>query len=332
MNYFPYKPYKQQMQGIEQIEEILELLPSSLTAVHIHRYHRQQSVQLINTQAEDIYQRTEHHDLNVLLLIEICQSISIRSTPLLLDQIENDYDSHAVVESQELRQKCCGQCDLDLPSSDWPPAIHGVYGKQTGCQGEEYVLSPRIPDRIVHCQITNPRILQGMKDQDLLAYIQPVFIDLDMNTVEPAIGAQRMDKVYAWKSMLDMGIHTSGGSDAPVVSFDAMENIYFAVTRKNISGQPQEGWIPSEKISVDEAVKLFTKNAAYASYTEDENGTIEVGKNADFVVLEKNIYEIDPDEIKATKVDMTVLGGEIVYEREVEEQRQYKKKKVRGRV
>lgn len=71
-----------------------------------------------------------------------------------------------------------------------------------------------------------------MKDQDLLAYIQPVFIDLDMNTVEPAIGAHRMDKVYAWKSMLDMGIHTSGGSDAPVVSFDAMENIYFAVTRK----------------------------------------------------------------------------------------------------
>ena len=66
-----------------------------------------------------------------------------------------------------------------------------------------------------------------MKDQDLLAYIQPVFIDLDMNTVEPAIGAHRMDKVYAWKSMLDMGIHTSGGSDAPVVSFDAMENIYF---------------------------------------------------------------------------------------------------------
>ena len=181
--------------------------------------------------------------------------------------------------------------------------------------------SPDNPLRhgIVHCQITNPRILQGMKDQNLLAYIQPVFIDLDMNTVEPAIGVQRMDKVYAWKSMLDMGIHTSGGSDAPVVSFDAMENIYFAVTRKNISGQPQEGWIPSEKISVDEAVKLFTKNAAYASYTEDENGTIEVGKNADFVVLEKNIYEIDPDEIKATKVDMTILGGEIVYEREVEE-------------
>lgn len=168
---------------------------------------------------------------------------------------------------------------------------------------------------IVHCQITNPRILRAMKENDILAYIQPVFVDLDMNTVEPAIGTHRMEGIYAWKTMLDLGIHASGGSDAPVVSFDAMENIYFAVTRKNINGEPKEGWIPSERLTVDEAVKLFTKYAAYASYTEDENGTIETGKNADFVVLEKDLYEIDPDEIKTTKVDMTILGGETVFER-----------------
>ena len=112
-----------------------------------------------------------------------------------------------------------------------------------------------------------------MKENDILAYIQPVFVDLDMNTVEPAIGTHRMEGIYAWKTMLDLGIHASGGSDAPVVSFDAMENIYFAVTRKNINGEPKEGWIPSERLTVDEAVKLFTKYAAYASYTEDENGS-----------------------------------------------------------
>ncbi len=101
---------------------------------------------------------------------------------------------------------------------------------------------------IVHCQITNPRIFAGdEKTRDLLATSSRYFIDLDMNTVEPAIGAHRMDKVYAWKSMLDTGIDTSGGSDAPA-GFDVMENIYFAVTRKNISGQPQEGWIPSENV------------------------------------------------------------------------------------
>ena len=206
--------------------------------------------------------------------------------------------------------------------------IHSPYRRNYSSSQFEYMVieaaakSPFRKDNkkgrhgIVHCQITNPRILEKMKEQDLLAYIQPVFIDLDMNTVEPAVGARRMDKIYAWKSMLDMGIHASGGSDAPVVSFDAMENIYFAVTRKNIKGQPEEGWIPSEKMSVDEAVKLFTKNAAYASYTEKENGTIETGKNADLVVLEKDIYSIDPDEIKTVKVDMTVLGGKVVFERE----------------
>ncbi len=90
-------------------------------------------------------------------------------------------------------------------------------------------------------------------------------------------------------------------------------NIYFAVTRKNIRKLPEDGWIPSEKMSVDEAVKLFTKNAAYAFYTEEENRTIELGKCADFVVAERDIYVINPDEIKDSKVDMTILGGDIVY-------------------
>ena len=175
--------------------------------------------------------------------------------------------------------------------------------------------NPKGRHGIVHAQITNPRILEAMKEHDILTYIQPVFIDLDMDIVEPQVGLHRMDKVYAWKSMLDMGIHASGGSDAPVVSFDAMENIYFAVTQKDIHGRPEEGWIPSEKMSVDEAVKLFTENAAYASYSEKENGTIETGKWADLVVLEKDIFEIDPDHIKTTKVDMTIVSGKVVYDR-----------------
>lgn len=168
---------------------------------------------------------------------------------------------------------------------------------------------------IVHAQITNPSVLQAMQKHNIMAYIQPVFVDLDMGIVEQQIGKHRMNKVYAWKSMLDMGIPVMGGSDAPVVSFNVMENIYFAVTRKNIQGQPEGGWLPTEKMSVDEAVKLFTKNAAYASYSECENGTIEIGKNADFVILERNIYEIHPNLIKDTKIDMTIVGGKIVYKR-----------------
>lgn len=175
--------------------------------------------------------------------------------------------------------------------------------------------NPKDRHGIVHAQITNQKILEAMKENQVIAYIQPVFIDLDMDVVESRIGSRRMDKVYAWKSMLDMGIPAAGGSDAPVVSFDVLENIYFAVTRKNIHGQPEEGWLPSEKLTVGQAIRLFTKDAAYASYSEDTNGTIETGKYADLVVLEKNLYQVDPDQIKDVKVEMTILNGEVIYQR-----------------
>ena len=168
---------------------------------------------------------------------------------------------------------------------------------------------------IVHAQITNQRILDKMAENDIMAYIQPVFVGYDMDIAEERIGARRMPKIYAWKTMLDMGIRACGGSDAPVESFSIMENIYFAVTRKKLCGLPENGWIPEEKMSVDEAVKLFTKYAAYASYTECENGTIEIGKNADFAVTEKDLYTISPDDIKDVKIDMTIVGGEVVYNR-----------------
>ena len=168
---------------------------------------------------------------------------------------------------------------------------------------------------IVHAQITNPEILNKMKELDVLVYIQPVFVDLDMNIVEQNVGSHRMDKVYAWKSMLDMGIHAVGGSDAPVVSFHPLENIYFAVTRQNIDGKPEEGWIPSEKMDVDEAVKLFTKYAAYASFAEEELGTIETGKWADLVVLDRDIYEIPVSEVKDAAVEMTIVAGDVVYKK-----------------
>ena len=200
-------------------------------------------------------------------------------------------------------------------------AIHCIGDRAMDMVNEAIIKSPYRKDNpknrhgIVHAQITNPRILEDMAKHDILAYVQPIFIDMDMAVVESRIGAHRMPKVYAWKSMLDMGIHASGGSDAPVVPFDVMDNIYCAVTMQNLEAQPKGGWIPSERMSVDEAVKMFTKYGAYASYTENENGTLEIGKCADFVVLDRDLYEIDPEEIRDTKVDMTILAGKTVYSR-----------------
>lgn len=175
--------------------------------------------------------------------------------------------------------------------------------------------NPKNRHGIVHCQITNRRILKRMADLDVLAYIQPVFIDFDMTIAAPLIGRRRMDGIYAWKSMLDLGIHASGGSDAPVVSFDIMENIYFAVTRSNIKGQPAGGWIPEERLTVPEAVRLFTSAPAYACYSEKELGTLEPGKLADLVILDRDIYTAGAARIKDIKVEETILGGRTVYNR-----------------
>ncbi len=167
---------------------------------------------------------------------------------------------------------------------------------------------------IVHAQFTNTEILEKMQAGDILAYIQPVFVGSDMDIAEDRVGKQRLEKAYAWKTMADMGIKTSGGSDCPVESFSILENIYYAVTRKNSKGMPGEGWLPQEKLTVDQAVRLFTINAAYPSFEENEKGSLEPGKYADMVVVDRNIYEIAPEDIKNARVTLTVMDGKIVYE------------------
>ena len=174
-------------------------------------------------------------------------------------------------------------------------------------------LSNPMRDGIVHAQILNEEILKNMKKGNITAYIQPVFIDTDMDIVEKRIGLERTKTSYIWKTMLDMGIHISGGSDAPVVSFNILENIYFAVTRKNIKGNPIQGWYPKEKLTLDEAIKLFTINATYHSFEENEKGSLELGKYADMVVLDKDIYKVSEDNIKNINVIMTIIDGNIIY-------------------
>ncbi|MBF8984378.1 amidohydrolase [Lutibacter sp. B2] len=168
---------------------------------------------------------------------------------------------------------------------------------------------------IVHCQITDETILNRMADENILAYIQPIFIDYDMHIVEDRIGVLKSKKTYNWKSMIRKGIKIAGGSDAPVVSFNIFENMYSAITRKDLSGSPHNGWLPEEKLTVDEAVRLFTIDGAYASFEEDIKGNLEIGKLADIVVLSEDIYEIEEDKIKDVEALMTIIGGKIVYEK-----------------
>ncbi len=167
---------------------------------------------------------------------------------------------------------------------------------------------------IVHCQITDEKILDGLKNEEMLAYIQPIFLDYDLHIVEDRVGKEKAKKTYNWKTMIDKGIKVSGGSDAPVVAFNVLENIYSAVTRMDLREYPQGGWLPEQKLSVEEAVRIFTINGAHASFEENIKGSLEIGKLADMVVLSEDIFTIDEERIKDASVAMTIVDGRIVYE------------------
>lgn len=165
---------------------------------------------------------------------------------------------------------------------------------------------------INHLQIVSNDLFDRMKEYGIMAFIQPVFVASDMDMVENIIGKEATDRSYIWKTMMDKGLVCCGGSDAPVENFDVLENIQIAVTRDKL-GQVTEGWYPEQKLSVDEAVRLFTIGNAYEAFEEDIRGTLEIGKNADMTVLDRDIFEIEPHEISKVSVLKTIVGGREVY-------------------
>lgn len=167
---------------------------------------------------------------------------------------------------------------------------------------------------IVHAQITTPELLERIKKNEMIIYIQPVFIASDMDMVEKLVGKKRVTKSYAWKSMKNMGIIISGGSDSPVERFDILENMQIAITRKKLGDIDREAWLPHEKLTKQDSLEIFTKNGAYASFEEKLKGTLEIGKFGDFVVLDRDIFEVEENSIKDIKILKTVVNGVVVYE------------------
>ena len=187
--------------------------------------------------------------------------------------------------------------------------MHAIEAAQLACP------KPDLRHAIVHCQITDRPLLEKFAKLNVVAHIQPAFVDDDIPIVEARVGKELTQTSYNWKTLQDSGVCIAGGSDSPVIDFSVMNGIYCAVTRKRLNGEPEGGWLPDQKLTVEEAVRAYTMGGAYASYDERVRGTIRNGKYADMVVLDRDIFEIPAEEIKDAKVEMTVLNGEIVFTR-----------------
>ena len=172
--------------------------------------------------------------------------------------------------------------------------------------------------RLVHAQVMTDRDIERAGEMNIVAEVQPFHTSDDMRWMEERIGRDRSRGAYAFRRLWDSGAIVSFGSDSPGTNasryyLNPMLGLYAAVTRKTLSGQPEGGWFPEEKLSVEEAIKAYTLNSAYASFEERMKGSITVGKLADFVVLSDNLLIMDPNHIKDVKVKATVVGGEVVY-------------------
>ena len=120
---------------------------------------------------------------------------------------------------------------------------------------------------------------------------------------------------YVWQKLIDSGARIINGTDAPVEPVDPLASFYASVSRKTLKGTPEGGYEPSQNMSRDQALKSYTINPAYGSFMEKDKSTIEVGKLADFTVFDKDIMKITEDEILETSVEMTIVGGEVKYEK-----------------
>jgi predicted amidohydrolase YtcJ len=169
--------------------------------------------------------------------------------------------------------------------------------------------------RIEHAQVVLPGDIKRYKELGIIASIQPSHCIDDMRWAEKRIG-DRVKHSYLFNSFVKEDVKIAFGTDWTVEPLDPMLGLYAAVTREFPEGGPDGGWFPDEKISLEKAIEFYTLGSAYAEFQEDVKGSIKVGKLADLVVLSKNLFKIPVKEILNTKVDLTIFGGKIIYDRE----------------
>jgi len=145
--------------------------------------------------------------------------------------------------------------------------------------------------------------------------MQPYHAIDDGRWAERRVGVERAQTTYAFRSLLDSGATVAFGSDWWVAPISPILGIYAAVTRRTLDDAHPNGWIPQQKVTVAEAVHAYTAAAAYASGEEHQKGSIEPGKLADFVVLSDDVFTVAPETIRDVQVDMTILGGDVIYSR-----------------
>lgn len=168
-------------------------------------------------------------------------------------------------------------------------------------------------DRLIHVCIMRQELVDRIEKLPVVLDLQPSFVTSDFPWAADRLGEQRLNWAYAWKKLLDRGLLCSGGSDSPIEDVDPLKGMYAAVTRR-LPGETHEGYLPEEKLTRFEAIRLYTVGSAEAICKENVRGLIKEGYDADFTVLDRDLFEGEPETFLHAQVKMTVIDGDIVYQ------------------
>jgi predicted amidohydrolase YtcJ len=169
--------------------------------------------------------------------------------------------------------------------------------------------------RIEHAQVICDGDMTRFASLGVVASMQPTHCITDKRFAEKRIGVTRCAGAYAWRCLLDAKASVAFGTDYPVEPISPLEGLYASVTRKDRTGEPGDGWFPDQKLSMEEAIKLYTLDAAYAEFMEDRKGMLKEGYLGDAVIFQEDLFALPPERIMSAKVDYTIVGGKVVYRR-----------------
>ena len=222
------------------------------------------------------------------------------------------------VQSKEFIQKSV----FSNANDGWQAGIHAI-GDKANRISIEIFSDPRaktaeIRHRIEHAQIIDFGDLKQLKPNHIIASMQPTHATSDKNMAEDRIGRQRLRGAYAWQTLLKKGIVIASGSDFPVELPNPFYGLHAAVTRQDRDNQPKGGWISVENMTVKQALESFTISAAYANRRENELGSLEPGKWADFILVDQDIFNIPKQDIWKTQVLQTWIAGKKIFDKTLE--------------
>ena len=240
-------------------------------------------------------------------------ALGSRGAAMLTPYSDRPDTTGLIVQSQDFVQNLI----YKNAKNGWQAAIHAIGDRANrmalNAFADPRALSETNRNRVEHAQIVDVNDLHMFKDHHIIASMQPTHATSDKNMAEDRVGKQRLKGAYAWQTLEKQGVVIAAGSDFPVEYPNPFFGIHAAVTRQDRNNQPPGGWIPEEKMTLDQALAAFTINAAYTDRHEKILGSLEPGKWADFILVDQDLYTIPAQDIWKTQVLETWIAGKKVF-------------------